>query len=382
MGRTIIGLDLGLPYAQVSYYNERLMEPETLGARENQNSCLIPVPDDLFALIEGDVGLGVTALANFVKSCIQGIRPAVEPESSCIMVTMELVNPKWADAIKEACQAVGFARENVFLQTYRESFCSYTLHQRRDMWMHNVALFSYENDTIVSYVMRIDAGTKPSLVHVDPGPYVELKRAGEEGAQLDQMRDSAFLRLIRETIQNEAFSAAFLIGDGFDKAWMKESLPALCHRRRVYQGRNLYTKGACYAAMRRVGVGKKLDEFLYFSEDTVEKNLGMQMEAVGKSGEYLLVSAGVNWFEAEHACEFLVSGTDELWIYAKSIHGGDLERYRIALKGLPIREDRTQRVRLQLKFLSRNRCKATVKDLGFGEFFPSTGRVWESILEV
>lgn len=382
MGRTVIGMDLDRSYAQISYYNERSLEPETLSAQENQNRCQIPAPPDLFPLIEGNVELGLTTLANFIKRCIQGIRPAVEPEESCIMVTMREVTAQWAEALKEACQMAGFARENVFLQTHRESFCCYTLHQRKDVWLHKVALFEYEDEKIFSYVMDIDYRTKPALVSAEPGPEAVIRRNGEEDDAWDKLRDQAFLALIQETFQGEPYSAAFLIGDRFDKSWAVESVQMLCRRRHVFQGQNLYTKGACYAAMQRMGIGKKLDHYLYYSEDTVEKNLSMQMEIRGKAGDYQLISAGVNWFEAEHTCEFLISGTNKVVIYAKSIHGGGLESYSIELKGLPKSEDRTRRLMLKLKFIARGRCRATVRDLGFGEFYPSTGSVWESVLEV
>lgn len=383
MGRTMIGLDLDRENAQISYYNDRLMEPETVAVPEHQDRYLIPTPADLFSLIEGNVELGMTALANFIKTCIGYIRPAVAPQDVCIMVTMEEITRVWADALREACQIAGIAEENIFLQTHRESFCCYTLNQRRDLWMHRVALFAYEDGRISSCVMDIDYQTKPALVQARAGQVLELGKQGErDDAQWNEQRDRMFLDMIRETFRGNAFSAVYLIGDGFDKTWAVESIPFLCSRRHVFQGRNLYTKGACYGAMQRMGAGKKLDQYLYCSEDMVETNLSMQMQIRGAASSYMLISAGVNWFEAEHTCEFLISGTNEVVIYAKSMRGGDLESYTISLKGLPERPDRTTRLMMQLKFIARGRCRVTIRDLGFGDFYPSAGAAWESILEV
>ncbi len=383
MKTTLIGLDLDRDNAQISYYNERVVEPETVAVSEHPECYLIPVPADMFRLIEAKMELGQTALANFLKKCISFLKPAVQPEDICIMVTMKRMDLLWADAIREACQMIGIGRENVFLQTHQESFCSYTLNQRRDLWAHSVALFEYEEKTISSYIMRIDYSTKPALVTAQPGKVLELGTQGSRSQQQwDQRRDELFRKMIEETLDREQISAVYLIGDSFDKTWAVESLRVLCHRRHVFQGRNLYTKGACYSAMQRMGKKKRLDQFLYQSDDLVTVNLSMQMEVRKKMSSYTLINAGISWFEAEHVCEFIAENTDEVEIYAKSMLGGDTEKYSIVLKGLPKREGRTVRLWLSAKFTSPNRCKITVRDLGFGEFYPPSGMVWESTLEV
>ena len=383
MEKTIIGLDLDREYTQISYYNERCTEPETVSIAEQQDRYLIPTPADLFSLIEGNVELGLTALANFLKTCISYIRPQVSLTDSCIMVTMKEMGQIWADAIRDACQMLGMAQGNIFLQTHRESFCCYALHQRRDLWMNRVALFEYEDAKISSYIMSIDYRTKPALVYAEAGKVLELGKQGSRSEkQWNERRDELFLQMIRETFQNDSFSSIYLVGDSFDKTWAVESLQFLCRKRHVFQGRNLYTKGACYGAMQRVGVGKKLDTFLYSSEDLVTTNLSMQMQIRGRASSYMLISAGVNWFEADHTCEFIVEDTNEIVIYGKSMLGGEPESYSIVLKGLPERKDRTVRLWLQAKYVAQNRCKITIRDLGFGEFYPPSGRVWESILEV
>ncbi|MDO4343256.1 MAG: DUF5716 family protein [Eubacteriales bacterium] len=381
MEKTIIGLDLDRENAQISFYNTRSMELETVST--GQNCYLIPTPEDLFPLIEESVELGLMALANFLKSCISLIKPAVRMDMACMMVTMKEMRLPWPDAIRDACEMLGMCREDVFLQTHAESFCSYTLNQKKDIWMRRVALFEYEGTKIYPSVLSVDYGTKPALVTVEQKKEVQMgtKGIGTE-QEWNEKRDRLFLQAIEDTFGAENFSAAYLIGDSFDKSWAVESLQFLCRRRHVFQGRNLYTKGACYAAMQRMGVGKNLDAYLYYSEDMVETNLSMRMEIRGKASSYLLVNAGVNWFEAGHICEFIPDGTNEIVIYGRSMRGGDAESYSIVLKGLPQRPGRTTRLWLQASFLSAKRCKITIRDLGFGEFYPPSGMVWESILEV
>lgn len=385
MRKTIIGLDLDRESSQISYYSERSMEPETVSIQENQDRYLIPTPSDLFSLIEGSVELGQMTLANFLKGCVGYIGASVKPEDICIMITMKEITLAWAEALRNACQMIGIPGEAVFLQTHRESFCCYTLNQKKELWVHKVALFEYEDTKISSYIMDIDYHTKPALVRAEAGKKVDLGRQGARSdEQWNEQRDAQFLEMIREVFQSNTFSAVYLIGDSFDKTWAVESLQYLFsnRRRRVYQGRNLYTKGACYGAMQRMEVGKKLDGFLYQSEDLVEHNLSMQMELRGKQSTHILINAGVNWFEAEYTCEFILDNTNEIIIYARSMMGGETESYSIMLKGLPERPGRTTRLSMRLKFIAQGRCRVTIRDLGFGEFYPPSGKVWESVLEV
>lgn len=51
------------------------------------------------------------------------------------------------------------------------------------------------------------------------------------------------------------------------------------------------------------------------------------------------------------------------------------------LTGLPKRPNKTTRLLLKLQYISRKECRITVKDLGFGEMFPSSGKEWEEIVQ-
>ena len=56
------------------------------------------------------------------------------------------------------------------------------------------------------------------------------------------------------------------------------------------------------------------------------------------------------------------------------------KRVAMALKGLPKRPNRTTRLALTLKYVSSKDCEITVKDLGFGEMYPSSGKTWKELV--
>lgn len=378
MKKTIIGLDLDKEFSQISYYSERTGEPETVSIAQNQDRYLIPAPQGLFSGKEAEKDLAV-----FIERCISFLNPAPQMQDLYMMITMREVRQPWIDRIRSACESIGMFREHVFLQSYRESFFYYVVNQKKELWNHSAALFEYTQSHISSWLMTIDNRTKPALVTVVSGEKAELGYAsGRSEQEWNERRDQKFLDLIQQTFREKVVSSTFLIGENFNKTWAVESLKYLCRKRHVFQGRNLYTKGACYAMCRKLHIGKNLDNYLYQSEDMIESNISMQVDIRGKKSDYMLISAGINWYEAQCSCEILLKEGKELVLYAKSMRGGELASFTIALDGLPQRPPKTTRLRLQLEFQSPTACRVTIKDMGFGEFFPSCGLTWESVLNV
>lgn len=380
MRKTIIGLDLDKEYSQISYYSDHTGEPETVSIVQNQDKYLIPTPEQLFRERGKEK---VQELAEFIKTCMSFLNPVPKMTDVYLMITMKKICQPWIDWIRQACRSLGMSEENVFLQSHRESFFYYVFNQKRELWNHASALFEYNQSQIFSWLMKVDNRTKPALVKVMPGESVVLGNpAGRTPEEWNQKRDQEFLQLIQRTFQGEVVSSTFLIGDNFDKTWAVDSLQYLCKKRHVFQGRNLYSKGACYAMCRKLHMGKNLDTWLYESEDMTEYNISMQMNIRGQKTEYMLLSAGINWYDAQHRCEILLDEGNELALYARSMRSREISSFTIVLNGLPKRPPKTSRLLLNLVFESAVTCRVTIKDMGFGEFFPSSGLTWESTLNL
>ena len=87
------------------------------------------------------------------------------------------------------------------------------------------------------------------------------------------------------------------------------------------------------------------------------------------------------WYETEKECECLLTGPPELVFTISSLEDGVKRLSRMKLNGMPERPPKTTRIRMHLSYASPKRCVIEVEDLGFGEFFPSSGRVWREIWE-
>ena len=77
--------------------------------------------------------------------------------------------------------------------------------------------------------------------------------------------DERFKKIIQGVFEKKLVSSVFLVGEGFENNWYPQSLRVMCNGRRAFLGNNLYSKGACYTAYKRV---YQLEEPLIYLDET------------------------------------------------------------------------------------------------------------------
>ena len=379
----MVGFDLCYESSQITFYHKKNIEPKTVSAVAEGEKYQIPTPKDMFPLVEQRAELGVALLFNFFKTCFDKLPVSGGGEQFTVMVTMEKMKPVWAKAIVEALEMLEIPRERVYLQEHLESFFYYALSQKRELWNARVALFEYGRERITGYELSIDYRTKPAFVHVEKKSHIyldEKARNGEERAAWDKTRDRLFLEQAQKMMREETFSAVYLVGDYFDQEWPQKTLHFLCNKRHVFQGKNLYTKGACYGAMNQTGADS-IGNFLYDGPDMIEYNIGMSMLINGQEHYHNMISAGINFYMAFYECEFILDATEEIVLHSRSMNGERMS-HTIELTGLPNRPNRATRIRLQLVFTAKNKCRVHLDDCGLGELYPASGKKWEAVIEL
>ena len=169
-------------------------------------------------------------------------------------------------------------------------------------------------------------------------------------------------------------STVYLVGEGFNENWMKSSLSLLCRGRRVFAGKNLYTKGACYAA--KVSDDEENWPFVYMGENEMKFNLSLKVKDKGELSFLNLISAGKNWFESKGECEVIISGAYEIDFWKQLPNSREAKIETLELTDMPARPDRTTRVRITATPLSDEKIAIDIKDLGFGDIFRSSDKTW------
>lgn len=381
--KSMVGIDLCPSYAQITFSNRSGGDPVTVSTAQGIEKYNIPIPKDLFSLVEQRAELGTALLSNFFKECFGMLNITGPLMGMKAVVTMEKVRPAWVEAILDAMEMLGIPAVDVAVEDHLESFYHYVIHQKRDLWSGNVALLEYKKDIITGYSLSLNYRTTPALAKVEQGfkLYLDEKaRSGQSDEDWKTSRDTWLLDEIKQMFQGKNFTGAFMVGEDFNRSWMDKSLQFLCMQRHAYQGGNLFTKGACYSAMEKAEPERYAD-FLFDGPDMLEYNVGMPMIIRGKNTYFPLIGAGINWYMARNCCEFILDDTREINLYTKSLGGVEGE-YIIPLEGLPDRPNRATRIRMEISFVNRSKCRVRLDDMGLGDLYPSSGMKWESNIQL
>ena len=179
----------------------------------------------------------------FFRKLLRMALPAqgVTAVTKCVF-SMEKITAKSAEFMLELAQRLGFTEEQILIQDHKESFYAYVVSQEPALWQHQVLLFEEEGEGVYCRLLACSNKTRPKIARTSEAFLGKLPQDLAE-------KDQAFLSMLKKVLQGRIVSAVYLIGSGFEEGWMKESLRLVCRGRRAFQGKNLYTRGACYAGL-------------------------------------------------------------------------------------------------------------------------------------
>lgn len=400
-----LGIDLDDQNAVLSYYELNMKEPETLGMVAGSEVYQIPLlltkkkgigqwfigeEAGRLAISQGEEGVTrlLSRAMNQEKVFVDGERyPANEllclyikkllllagslgrnRKPDRLVICLEKLSREAIQLFDEITPKLGLLENQITLLDRKECFYYFAYHQPRELTLHDVFLFDYRGEDIRCCRVTRQQNTKPQLITITE----EVRRMSEND------KDEAFLRVLQDCCRGRIVSASYLTGDGFDGGWMKKSTVFLCQGRRAFIGRNLYSKGACYAAA--VQEGAKDWEYVYLGDNEMKVNVSLKLYNKGNMEFFTLISAGDNWYETVGTCEVILDGTPEIAFWLQAPNSRDAKIERLELSDLPKRPNRTTRLRITAKPLSDTKVQIQIKDMGFGEIFKSSDKIWEYVM--
>lgn len=396
-----VGLELGTKYALLSYSTIGMEEPDTFSQVHGSELYQIPLAlmkkrglgqwcygkeaieaiergegegcDRLFtrALMAERIVIGqeeyeaLELLALFAKKIFQQLHRFLGIfEIAGLTVTLKRLNRDNMQLVWDLIERLKIPKENCRIIDHLESFYYYALNQKQELILHDMVLFDYSEANVL--FCRLERNTKTAPQTVEPfekdyGPLLGNK-------------DIALSDVVKDALAKKLCSAVYLTGDGFDGDWMKQSLACLCSGRRVFLGKNLYVKGACYASLIRGQ--EKLWNYVYIGQHDMKMNLCIKVMDRGELRFYPLIRAGENCFEAKHSCEILLDGgkTIDFWMQHPNSREAKIES--LELTDLPERPPRMSRIRIQAEAVSDQEVQLLIRDMGFGEMYRSSEKSW------
>jgi hypothetical protein len=397
-----LGIDLNDSYAMVSYYQSNMAEPETVSTIAGSEQYHIPVLlarkqstgvwyygdearrlaktseviciDSLLrrAMAGEVIGVGkeryeaVDLLALFLRKVMdlpQKLSNAAPFDR--LVLTVERLSRENMELFWKVAARLDLPSERFMVTDHKESFYYFALSQQEQLWLHDVFLFCCEKDLIYSYDLKRDMRTTPQVI--------SIRESGRVALAKDRDRD--FAEILAEAFENRLVSSVYLVGDGFDGGWMRESVNVMCRGRRAFMGKNLFSKGACYAA--RARDHEEEWSYIYMGENEMKFNLSIKVRDRGRVAFFNLISAGKNWFETRGECEVILTGSAEIDFWKQLPNSREAKIETLELTDLPRRPDRTTRLRITANPAADDKIEVEIKDLGFGEFFRGTDKVWK-----
>lgn len=311
----------------------------------------------------------ILLLGRFLSFLLKLPRETLSCRVNALVITKRHIEPVFLQVVKEAVKSAGISIPSVRVISYGESFFFYALSQPIGLWRSGVQLYDYSDGLFESMNISIDHSTTPAIVKADKTSHDDMVPFfGADRRKLDEK----FSLIAKEDLKNPV-SGTYLTGEAFIERWEQKTLRLICTRSRVFTGQNLYTKGACYAACDDVKLLRITSRYLFLDEDSLMSNVSVRALSGGREILIPVADAGEKWYNAGKKTELLLGHDRELIVVISDIKDKNERNVVMRLDWLPDRPDRASRIEVIFTFLSPERFSVTVKDLGFGELFRSTG---------
>ncbi|NTV79772.1 MAG: hypothetical protein HGA25_11740, partial [Clostridiales bacterium] len=359
--KAVIGVDLGDITSQISYGYLGQEVPETVslvaGGEQYNIPTLLCKREDVNqwfygreALKKKDEGTLVTNLLTHAK---EGTLIAIEETQfepmellilyvkklfsllstvigtdkyAAVIFTLDVLDNKMIEILDLLTASLNLKTDQVSYQSHEESFFSYMLHQDKILWSNQVIVCDASAGFIKTLRMEINRKTSPQIALIEKEVYPDIKltmipEKKEEQDSLYKLMDGTIAAMLIKLCGDKNITAAYLIGDAFTGEWYRQTLRFLCKGRRVFQGNNMYSKGACYSGMDKLTDALITKEYVFLGKDKLKANVGMRVYKKGEEGYFALLDAGHNWYEAKKEFDLILDSGNQLDILATPLNG-------------------------------------------------------------
>lgn len=431
--KVVVGFDLGNDYAQISYCRQDQSMPDTVSLVMGEEQYNIPtllcrkkgatgsaawligkealkaakdgegtLVDNLLVLAKNNtsVKVGTDSAAEealtaeyllelFVRKALALLAAyIVSEEIAAVAYTLKEMDKGIMEMLRNATNRAGQRKLEIYFLSHEDCFFQYMLHQPQEMWIHDVLLYDYRSDGIDSHLLSMNRKTNPVACFIETAHYPQMqipdlsdKNETAKSAFYKQL-DTALLEIVRKNCDQRVITSVFLLGEHFSKEWCRDSLKYMCRGRRVFQGNNLFSKGACYGLLEKLEPSEEGKKHVFLGRDMLKANIGMNVMRQGKESYYALLDAGENWYELYKECDFLLTKEKELRFVITPLDGKHVQTKVIALSEENENGAPYTRYHMEMKMNAPDQVCVKITDLGFGEFYEASGNVWEEAFQI
>ncbi len=309
----------------------------------------------------------VELLALFVKKSFSMLGMVTTSSNIVsVMITVDKLDQKMVEILLQVMDIMNISKEMVCFQSHEESAFYYIMNQSPELWKYQVGIFDFEHGFLKTYCLETNKRTIPMVSYIEEKNYQDIV----------ERNDEQFLKAAVDLCKERIVSSVYLIGEDFQDKWCKRTLGYLCNGRRVFQGNNLYSKGACYAIMEKEIPGNLSKEYVFLGKEKLKSNIGMRVVKNKKEIYHALLDAGENWYDAKKEVDFLLESGNVISIIITPLNEIGNKVADILLSGIPMRPRCTTRVHMEVSLRAENILHIYCKDMGFGDIFTTSNQEW------
>ena len=290
-----------------------------------------------------------------------------------ILITLDEVNPDILKGLTNVLSGLGYGEEDVKIISHSESFVYYSLNQNKDIWINKVLFLELNRHGFTCRRLEVIKGKEPHVADVaveDLSDMLTLEMVEKDSAAADRI----LADYMEELLKKHVVSGIYLSGEGFYKDGWQKTLQIICRNRRVFKGNNLIVKGAAYGA-KETFLPSTLDHYLISCKGRTRVRITMALEYKGKDSNITLSNIGDYWYNARSTVECIMEKPTQAVFEIQNLITHTSENFTMDLREFPEREPNTTRIQVDFKYIDENRFEIKISDLGFGEFFESSGMV-------
>lgn len=303
-----------------------------------------------------------------------------------LAICLEKAGIRESEKISRICSRLGMDPLNIHVLNRQESFMYYLMSQKREIWSNVSLLFDYSRKGLFCYEVSQIKGLRPvtaqaHMERIDGAPSMEMTaKEGEERIAADRW----FAGLAQKKMSGKIVSSVMLCGEGFHNiSWARQFILSISSQknRKVYQAEALYGMGAAFAAYH---IADEYRNFPYrcICDGRISVTVSIFVDEKGENEQLVLARAGTSCYEARTSTDLNLIGQNCLNLFVRNT--GAQESYKLPLDLSAFMSDGRSRtkIRLSIAFPRVNTMIVRVEDLGFGEFYPSTGQIIEQSYNV
>ncbi len=310
----------------------------------------------------------------FVK--LLSVVKAYYPEGKPGKITFALrdQNGTLAEDLKDICSELKINRDDVEVISFAESYASYALCQKEELWTRGTGLFEYDRDGLHYYALSIRK-YNPRIVEIRQTDLSSFMGPDDYKIKDFTWLDETFKKIVKDLNVPGNVSAVYLSGRGFSTPWQKESIKSLCNGSRLFAGQNLYSKGACLASYLRTGEMER-SRFILLSDTVCKKDISVYVYTEKGYAYYPVCKTGQPLASVDEELDIMLYKTENVWLFIRDIVNNKDTFTSFRLDGISNLNDYSGVCDISFKMDSPRVLSVKAKDKGFGIFIQSSGKTW------